>query len=80
MVDTSVLGPAVARRARRPGAGTLSLAALATALGLPVHRPHRAAGDALTTAQAFIALAALLGDETVRSLADAGHRLEARRR
>ena len=42
---------------------------LAAALGLPVHRPHTAAGDALTTAQAFIALAALLGDETVRSLA-----------
>ena len=66
-----------ATAARRPGCRSTALAA---ALGLPVHRPHRAAGDALTTAQAFIALAALLGDETVRSLADARQRLEARRR
>ena len=58
---------------------TLSLGALATALGLPAHRPHTAAGDALTTAQAFIALASLLGDETVRSLATVRQRLEARR-
>ncbi len=37
---------------RRPG-----LSELARSLGLPVHRPHHADGDALTTAQAFIALA-----------------------
>ena len=52
----------------------LSLGALAQALGLPAHRPHTAAGDALTTAQAFIALATLLeahGTETVSSLAGA---------
>ena len=33
------------------------LSDLARSLGLPVHRPHHADGDALTTAQAFIALA-----------------------
>ena len=78
-VDTRVLGRLwlAERDGRAPV--RLSLAALAEALGLPVHRPHRAAGDALTTAQAFIALASLLGDETVRSLADARHRLEARK-
>ena len=71
VIDTSVLGRLwLAERDGRAPA-TLSLTALAAALGLPIHRPHRAAGDALTTAQAFIALAALLGDETVRSLADA---------
>ena len=80
VIDTAVLGRLwlAEREGRAPA--TLSLAALATALRLPAHRPHSAAGDALTTAQAFIALATLLGDETVRSLADARHRLEARRR
>jgi DNA polymerase-3 subunit epsilon len=33
------------------------LSNLARSLGLPVHRPHHADGDALTTAQVFIALA-----------------------
>ena len=57
----------------------LQLAELARALALPIHRPHSAAGDALTTAQAFIALAThldSLGRETVRSLADAQQRLQ----
>ena len=61
---------------------TLSLGALARALGLPAHRPHTAAGDALTTAQAFIALATLLeahGPETVSSLAGADQRIRAGR-
>ena len=35
----------------------IALSDLARDLGLPVHRPHHADGDALTTAQAFIALA-----------------------
>ena len=63
VVDTRLLGRLwLAERDGRAPA-RLSLTALAEALGLPVHRPHRAAGDALTTAQAFIALAALLGDD-----------------
>lgn len=48
------------------------LAELARALGLPVHRPHHADGDALTTAQVFLALATHLeefGLVTVGSLA-----------
>ena len=35
----------------------VGLSDLARSLGLPVHRPHHADGDALTTAQVFIALA-----------------------
>jgi DNA polymerase-3 subunit epsilon len=41
-------------------------------LGLPVHRPHHADGDALTTAQLFLALATRLNAreaQTVGSLA-----------
>ena len=46
-------------------------------LKLPVHRRHHAFGDALTTAQVFVALASHLeefGPETVRSLAQARER------
>jgi DNA polymerase-3 subunit epsilon len=56
----------------------MSLAGLARACGLPVHSPHTAIGDALTTAQLFIATAAHLDarrPETVRELARAGARL-----
>lgn len=35
----------------------LELGELAAKLGLPAHRPHHALGDALTTAQVFLALA-----------------------
>ena len=42
-----------------------SLSVLARSLNLPVHRPHHADGDALTTAQVFIALATHL--ETLES-------------
>jgi DNA polymerase III subunit epsilon len=53
------------------------LSDLARSLGLPVHSPHTAAGDALTTAQVFLALAARLdraAPQTVGSLAGAGRR------
>ena len=52
----------------------LGLGELATALGLPADRPHDALGDALTTAQAFIALAThldALHSQTVSSLTGA---------
>ena len=45
-----------------------------------MHRPHHALGDALTTAQVFIALATLLdgyGPQTVRTLSLAGQRARA---
>jgi len=47
------------------------LSSLARSLNLPVHRPHHADGDALTTAQAFIALATHLDSfqpQTVETL------------
>jgi DNA polymerase III subunit epsilon len=49
-----------------------ALEGLAERLGLPVHTPHHALGDAITTAQVFIAVAAHLSSEspqTVGSLA-----------
>lgn len=55
--------------------GPCSLAELAASLGLPAHRPHDAEGDALTTAQAFLALATHLeahGRGTVAALTGAG--------
>jgi len=47
---------------RDPGtkAPLMQLGALAELLGLPVHREHHALGDALTTAQVFLALASHL--------------------
>jgi len=54
-----------------PGEG-LRLTEAADRLGLPVHRPHHADGDALTTAQLFLALVARLDarePQTVGSLA-----------
>jgi DNA polymerase-3 subunit epsilon len=73
LIDTARL----AETALAPNSGTrpIALSALASGLGLPVHRPHHPDGDALTTAQVFIALAARLDRErsqTVRSLERAG--------
>jgi len=80
ILDTAVLAAAVfdagedvappfrrTRSGRAPG-----LSDTARRLGLPVHRPHHADGDALTTAQVFLALATRLEavrPQTVRSLA-----------
>jgi DNA polymerase-3 subunit epsilon len=79
-VDTAVLGRLwlYERDHRMPR--RLTLGALASALGLPAERPHDALGDALTTAQVFIALAThldALRPETVGSLVRAEHRVDA---
>ncbi len=71
VIDTMQLGRAVisAEGGRPPEFP--SLGQLAELLGLPVHRPHHADGDALTTAQVFIALASRLNrkrDATVAEL------------
>ena len=53
--------------------GEIPLSDAATGLGLPVHAPHTADGDALTTAQLFIALATRLDrrePQTVGSLSE----------
>ena len=58
-VDTAELDRELRRLRRKPYASRepIGLSEMARRLGLPVHRPHHADGDALTTAQAFIALA-----------------------
>jgi DNA polymerase-3 subunit epsilon len=73
-VDTAALYRELRHLRRLPPADSdpIGLSELARSLGLPVHRPHHADGDALTTAQAFIALAAHLeafGPQTLGSLA-----------
>jgi DNA polymerase-3 subunit epsilon len=80
VVDTAALASELQRLRREPPFGpeagepagvTVSspgLSVLARGLGLPVHRPHTADGDALTTAQAFIALAAHLDAFTQQTL------------
>jgi len=76
ILDTRDLGALLALERGRPSASS-SLGALAHGLGLPVHRPHHALGDALTTAQVFIALATLLDEQepqTVRTLSLARRR------
>jgi DNA polymerase-3 subunit epsilon len=57
IVDTALLWRLLSIDRGEGDPGTRSLAAVASALGLPVHRQHEAEGDALTTAQAFLALA-----------------------
>jgi DNA polymerase-3 subunit epsilon len=74
IVDTAMLWRAlcIARGDRDPG--WCSLSDLAASLELPSHRPHVAEGDALTTAQAFLALATHLEDRgrgSVRALTGA---------
>jgi DNA polymerase-3 subunit epsilon len=74
-VDTARLAERVLPDLAPPAGGIVELGAVARRLGLPVHAPHTAGGDALTTAQAFLALATLLDarrSQTVRSLTRAG--------
>lgn len=71
-LDTAVLIRHVLPAERLPAEGAVSLSDAARALGLPVHSPHVAEGDALTTAQLFLALATRLDrgeSQTVGSLA-----------
>jgi DNA polymerase III subunit epsilon len=82
-IDTAGLALELRRRQRQPPpkrprsepSGTAvsspGLSELARSLRLPVHRPHHAEGDALTTAQVFLALATHLDafePQTVGSL------------
>jgi DNA polymerase-3 subunit epsilon len=76
MLDTFEMGRLLAFERNTPPPSR-SLSNLAESLNLPAHRPHHALGDALTTAQVFIALAAHLdqfGPETVTSLSRANPR------
>jgi DNA polymerase III subunit epsilon len=76
IVDTAELDRELRRLRRDPGQDPVGLSEMARSLGLPVHRPHHADGDALTTAQAFIALVTHLeefGPQTLGTLARASH-------
>jgi DNA polymerase-3 subunit epsilon len=78
VLDTEVL--ARVWLAERDGTlpGRMDLGGLARACGLPVHSPHTAIGDALTTAQLFVLAASQLDarkPETVGQLAGAHRRL-----
>jgi DNA polymerase III subunit epsilon len=80
MIDTSMLGLVWLHERDGGAPRRVSLGELTRALGLPSHHPHDAVGDALTTAQVFLALATHLDarrPETVRGLVSAGRRLEA---
>jgi DNA polymerase III subunit epsilon len=76
IVDTARLALELSRlRREHPRQQQVSLEEMARSLGLPVHRRHTADGDALTTAQAFIAMATHLDSfepQTVDSLVRAG--------
>lgn len=83
MIDTSVVGRLwlFERDGYLPRG--ISLRTLTRALGLPAHRPHHALGDALTTAQAFLAIATHLDarePESAASLLTAGSRVDNIRR
>jgi DNA polymerase III subunit epsilon len=72
VLDTEALARHVLTSSDLPEGHRLSLSEAVQRLGLPVHRPHVAEGDALTTAQLFLALASHLertGEQTVGSLA-----------
>lgn len=81
--DTDVLGRLWLRERDGVVPAGLSLTRLARVLSLPAEPPHHALGDALTTAKAFIALAALLdarSSQTVGSLRGAADQLRGPRR
>ncbi len=74
LLDTAQIFRLHEVEAGRPDPGVCSLASIAATLGLPAHRPHHALGDALTTAQVFLALATHLersGQGTLRRLRSA---------
>ncbi len=78
IVDTAVLWRLLCLDRGEQDPGWCSLSAVAAALGLPSHRPHEAEGDALTTAQVFLALATHLerhGRASPRALAGAERRV-----
>jgi DNA polymerase III subunit epsilon len=73
--DTEVLGRRWLHHRDGEAPAGLALGRLAAALGQPAEAPHHALGDALTTAQVFIALASLLdavAPQTVGSLVGNG--------
>jgi DNA polymerase-3 subunit epsilon len=80
ILDTAVLWRLLCIERGEGDPGWRELSALAEELGLPAYRSHDAEGDALTTAQAFLALATHLeaqGRGSVAELAGARWRVRA---
>jgi DNA polymerase-3 subunit epsilon len=78
LLDTAVLARLWLAERDEAVPQQIGLSDLARAIGLPVHSPHTAAGDALTTAQLFLAAVSALDArrrQTVRELARAPSRL-----
>jgi DNA polymerase-3 subunit epsilon len=74
MVDTDVLARLlIARRGGPLLHSHVGLGAAAAKFGLPEHQRHHALGDALTTAQLFLAVATLLVPEGEASVSDLLH-------
>ncbi len=77
IIDTAELAAELFSRHHRSLPHPIGLTHLAAELWLPAHRPHEADGDALTTAQVFLALATeldRLAPQTVGSLVSLGGR------
>lgn len=69
IIDTAVLARAAHTRASRCH-GEPDLEVLATEVGLPAVSPHHALGDAITTAQVFLALAMRIDGDGRRTARD----------
>jgi len=81
--DTEVLGRVWLRQRDGLAPAGLALGRLSGLLGFPAEPPHHALGDAVTTAQAFVALSSHLdrfSPQTVASLVHAGQPLAGFRR
>jgi DNA polymerase-3 subunit epsilon len=79
LIDTAILWRLLCIDRGEPDPGFTQLGRLAESLGLPAHHPHHARGDALTTAQVFLALATHLegfGRRTVKALVRADRPVE----
>jgi DNA polymerase III subunit epsilon len=68
VLDTSAMWRLLCIERDHRDPGLIRLGAIAEGLGLPVHEPHHALGDALTTAQVFLALATHLEARGRRTL------------
>lgn len=64
IVDVLVLARLADERQRSTGSPSYALSAAASRFGVPVHSPHHALDDALTTAEVFLVLATRLSAAT----------------
>lgn len=67
IVDVLILARRVDDLRRAPGSSSYALSAAAERFGVPVHSPHDAFDDALTTAQVFLVLATHLSASSPRT-------------